>query len=201
MELSPLAREKLAQIGELTEEEKARLKYSEQLDSLMARYFTNDLSPDDLWKQLKEHKEAGREFMLKGAQVKMLDVLSLSSSDADFDRLRRGILAVETLKDEGDYSMLEQDLSRMENLRRQYREERESTYHAMKEKVERQVSLAAQQLARQAAARGAVVDVQGSVEATIKASPGWKAFVSEHESTYHQRLREQVAKVKERLRT
>ena len=61
MELSPLAREKLAQIGELTEEEKAKLKYLEQLDSLMARYFTNDLGSDDLWKQLKEYKEGSRQ--------------------------------------------------------------------------------------------------------------------------------------------
>ena len=57
MELSPLAREKLAKIGDLTTEEKVSLKYSEQLTSLLAEYFTNELSPDDLWKELKKHKD------------------------------------------------------------------------------------------------------------------------------------------------
>ena len=59
MELSPLAREKLARIGELTDEEKARLKHSEQVTSLLAEYFTNEMSPDDLWKELKKYRTKG----------------------------------------------------------------------------------------------------------------------------------------------
>ena len=85
MELSPLAREKLAKIGELTEEEKTRLKFSQQLTSLMAEYFTNELSPDGLWKELKKHKDEGRGFLLKDAQLKILDAMKLSSSDKDID--------------------------------------------------------------------------------------------------------------------
>mgnify|MGYP000411159412 CR=1 FL=1 len=200
MELSPLAREKLARIGELTEEEKSRLKYSEQLTSLLAEYFTNEFSPDDLWKELKEHKDAGRVFILIDAQLKLLEAISLSGSEADFDKVRRGILAIETLKDEGNYTTLEQDLNGIDTLRRQYRDERDRTYRSMQEKVERQVSLAAEQVARQAATRGTVVDVQGSVEATIKASPEWKAFVSRHENTYGQKLKEYLTGLKERLK-
>jgi len=71
MELSPLAREKLAKIGELTEEEKAGLQYSKQLADLLAEYFTNELSPDDLWKELKRHKNEGRGFILKDAQLRI----------------------------------------------------------------------------------------------------------------------------------
>jgi len=200
MELSPLAREKLARIGELTGEEKSRLKYLEQLTSLLAEYFTNEFSLDDLWKELKKHKDAGRVFMLFDAQLKLLEAISLSGSEADFDKVRRGILAIETLKEEGDYTALEQDMNSIDNLRRQYRDERDRTYRSMQEKVERQVSLAAEQVARQATTRGAAVGVQGSVEATIKASLEWKAFVSRHDETCSQKLKEHVARMKERLR-
>ena len=119
MELSPLAKEKLASIGELTDEEKARLKYSEQLTSLLAEYFTNELSPDDLWKELKKLKDEGRGFLLKDAQLKILDVIRLSSSDVDINKLHRGLLAAETLKDDGDYGGLEHELKSIEDLRRQ----------------------------------------------------------------------------------
>jgi len=110
MELSPLAREKLAKIGELTEEEKAGLQYSKQLADLLAEYFTNELSPDDLWKELKRHKNEGRGFILKDAQLRILDAMKLSSSDADIEKLRRGLLAVETIKEDGDYASLEHEL-------------------------------------------------------------------------------------------
>jgi len=199
MELSPLAREKLAKIGDLTEEEKTKLKYSQQLTSLLAEYFTNELKPDDLWKELKRHKDEGRGFMLKDAQFKILESMRLSSSDVDIDRLNRGLLAAESLKDGGDYAGLEHELKSIDELRRQYREERDKAYDRMKVEVERQVRLAAQQLVGQAASKGATIDVQSSVEATTKASPEWKSFISKHESTYNQKFKESIAKVRDKL--
>jgi len=199
MELSPLAREKLAKIGELTEEEKAGLQYSKQLADLLAEYFTNELSPDDLWRELKRHKDEGRGFILKDAQFRILDAMKLSSSDADIEKLRRGLLTVETVKEDGDCTSLEYELKSIEDLRRQYREERDKTYDKIKADVERQVRLAAQQLAGRAAAKGAAIDVQRSVEATAKASPEWKSFVARHENTYSQKFKEHIARVREKL--
>ena len=199
MELSPLAKEKLAKMGELTDQEKARLKYSEQLTSLLAEYFTNELSPDDLWKELKKLKDEGRGFLLKDAQLKILDAIRLSSSDVDINKLHRGLLAAETLKDDGDYGGLEHELKSIEDLRRQYKEERDKAYDKIKADVERQVRLAAQQLAGQAATKGAAIDVQSSVEASAKASPDWKSFISRHDSTYEQRFREHVYGMRKKL--
>lgn len=199
MELSPLAKEKLARIGELTTDEKARLKYSEQLSSLLAEYFTNELSPDDLWNELRKHKDEGRVFLLRDAQIKILDAMRLSSRDVDINKLRRGLLAVETLKDNGDYGGLEHDLKSIEDIRRQYKEERDKAFAKIKTDVERQVRLAAQQLAGHAAAKGAAIDVQSSVEASAKASSEWKSFISRHDSTYEQRFREHINKVREKL--
>jgi len=199
MELSPLAREKLAQIGELTQEEKARLKHSQHLASVLSDYFTAKLTPEDLWKELRTQKEEGREFLLREAQLKLIDAINLSGSERDFDRQRRGILAVETLKSEPNYTALEQSLGSIQNLRRQYKEEKQKAYSAIKGKIEKQVKLTAQQLAAQAKAKGASIDVQGSVEATAKASPEWKSFTSKHESVFSQKLKDHVSKLREML--
>jgi hypothetical protein len=197
VELSPLAREKLAQIGELTEEEKARLRHSQHLASVLGDYFTAKLSPEDLWKELKTQKEEGKEFLLREAQLKLIDAINLSGSERDFDRQCRGILALETLKSESNYTNLEQSLGSIQNLRRQYREEKEKAYRAIKEKVEKQVKLAAQQLAAQAKAKGASIDVQSSVEATMKASPEWQSFISKHENSFSQKLKEHLTRLRE----
>lgn len=201
MELSPLARERLARIGELTEEEKVKMKYASQLADLLARYFTNELNADDLWKELQEHKSAGREFMLRDAQLKLLETISLPSYNTDFDKLCRGILAVEALKDGGDISGLEHELKSVENLRHQYRQEKDKAYDRIKADVEKQVRLAARQLAGQAAAKGAAIDLKGSVEATARASPEWQSFVAKHENTYNQKIKERIAEVRKRLST
>ena len=199
MELSPLAREKLAQIGELTQEEKVRLKYSQHLASVLSDYFTAKLSPEDLWQELRKQKEEGREFLLREAQLKLIDAVNLSGSERDFDRQRRGILAVETLKSESNYTALEQSLNSIQNLRRKYGEESAKTFREIKGKIEKQVRLAAQQLAAQTGARGASIDVQGSVEATAKASPEWKSFISKHESSFSQKLKDQLAALREMI--
>jgi hypothetical protein len=197
MELSPLAREKLAQIGELTQEEKVRLRHSQHLASVLSDYFTAKLSPEDLWKELRAQKEEGREFLLREAQLKLIDAINLSGAERDFDRQCRGLLAVETLKSESNYTNLEQSLGSIQNLRRQYREEKQKAYSAIKGKIEKQVKLVAQQLAAQAKAKGASIDVQTSVEATAKASPEWKSFISKHESSFGQKLKDQLARLQE----
>ncbi|RLC62043.1 MAG: hypothetical protein DRI01_07520 [Chloroflexi bacterium] len=197
MEFSPLAREKLTRIGELTQEEKVRLKYSQHLASVLSDYFTAKMSPEGLWKELKIQKEEGREFLLREAQLRLIDAINLSGSERDFERQRRGILAVETLKSESSYTNLEQSLDTIQNLLRQYREEKQEAYSTIKRKIEKQVKLAAQQLATQAEAKGASIDIQTSVEATAKASPEWKSFILQHENSFNQKLKDQLTRLRQ----
>jgi uncharacterized protein YjaZ len=171
------------------------MKYSEQLTSWLADYFTGELGIEELWRELKQQKEEGREFMIREAQLKLIDAIKLMSSQADFAKIRSGILTLETLKNEGNYTTLEAELNSIESLCQQYQEERERAFNAIKEDIEKQVKQAAQQLALQTG-KGVAVDVQGSVEANARTSPEWKSFVSRHDSTYGERLRESL----ERLR-
>jgi len=55
MELSPLAKQRLAEIGELSDEEREKLRQSRELSSLLSFYFTGKLSVASPWTKLKEY--------------------------------------------------------------------------------------------------------------------------------------------------
>ena len=95
MELSPLAREKLAKIGDLSPQEKKKLKLSEDLTALLADYFSDYIDTDGLCARLKEFKENGNKSMTKETQLRLLHALSLGSNNIDFKRCYQGILGCE----------------------------------------------------------------------------------------------------------
>ena len=195
MELSPLARERLARIGALSPEEKERMRRSSELDSLLSQYFKGDVSSDDLWIELKSLKEQCSESIVKEAQGKLADTLRLQMSQEDFEQRRSAVLALETIKSEGKYSSLELVLNSIGALRQKYTQIKEQTYNQLKVDLEKQL----QAVARQALKQGVKIDIETSLNANIKNSPQWKEFISEHERTagemfnsYVNRLRELI---------
>ena len=201
MELSPRARERLERIGELSQEEKDRLKDSEELTQLLSDYFTDKLSPEDLWMTLKGYKDEGKESMIREAQLSLANALALESSDLDFERYRNGILAVETLKGQGQYLDLERNLNSIQSLRHQYREEKGRAFKALKANIEKQIEMAARQMAQQTGNKQLAVDIQGSAEATVRNSHQWKDFVSRHEREYSWEFKNRLAKLSTILQT
>ena len=73
-DLPPLARERLAKIGELTPEEKEKMVDSEKVDSLLSEFYLGQIDSDSLWKKLKEE---GKPSLLREAQMRLIDSLSL----------------------------------------------------------------------------------------------------------------------------
>lgn len=195
-ELSPRARERLARIGELSQEEKDRLKHSEELTRLLSDYFTGKLGPEALWMSLKEYKHQGKESVIKEAQLSLINALSLESSEPDFERCREGILAVETLKGAGQYLDLELNLNSLHRLRQQYREEKGRAFNAIKADIERQVEMAAQQIAQQMGNKALPVDVQASAEASVRNNAQWKDFSFRHEARYQFAFKERLAQLR-----
>ena len=49
--LSPLARERLAKIGELTAEEREKIADTEKVDSLLSEFYLDQIDSDNLWKK------------------------------------------------------------------------------------------------------------------------------------------------------
>ena len=197
MELSPLARERLAKIGAVSPEEKERIRRSGELESALSQYFKGELSSEDLWKRLKALKEQTGEPITTEAQSKLVDTLRLQMSQEDFDQRRQAILAIETMKPEGEYSSLELVLNSVETLRQKYTQSKEQTYQQLKGAVESQL----QAVARQAMRQGMKIDMENSVDANVKNSPQWKQFISKHDSASEEMFKGYIAKLRETIWT
>src|SRR4030042_5984491 len=133
-DLSPIARERLAKIGELTREEKDRMVDSEKVNSLLSEFYQGQIDPESLWKRLREE---GKPSLLREAQVSLVDSIGFGSTPAELQRKREGILAIETLKKEQNTSVIELNLKRMEELQKKNRTERKQANDGIRAEVER----------------------------------------------------------------
>jgi len=187
--LPPIVRQRLATIGELSPEEKENMVASERVDSLLSEFHEGRIDPEGLWKRLKEERKPS---ILKQAQMKLVDSLSLGSTPAETKRKRDGILAIETLKKEQNTSVLELDLDLVEDLQERYRAEAEQTYNSLRAEVEKDPRLRI----RQAPQGQNTMMIQLTPDEATKELPEWRDFLSHHEKQYNEGL----AKVAGRLR-
>jgi hypothetical protein len=187
-DLSPIARERLARIGELTQEEKERMIDSEKVNSLLSEFYQGQINPESFWKRLKEE---GKPSLLKEAQARLVDSLSFGIPPAELQRKREGILAIETLKEEQNTSVIELNLNRMEELQKRYRAEIDQAYNGIRAEVEKNPRLRMKQV--QQGQNTAVVQL--TVDEAIKQLPQWQDFLSNQEKRYSQ----EFAGAKEKL--
>jgi hypothetical protein len=192
-DLSPIARERLAKIGKPTREEKEKMLDSAKVTSLLSEFYQGQIEPESLWKRLKEE---GKPSLLREAQVRLVDSLSFGIPPAELQRKREGILAIETLKEEQNTSVIELNLNRMEELQKRYRAEIEQAYHGMRAEVERNPRLRVKQVQQ---GQNTVV-VQLTVDEAIKQLPQWQDFLSNQEKRYSQEFTSTMEKLKRELK-
>ncbi len=180
--LPPIVRERLAKAGDLTSEEKERMKDSERLDSLLSEFYTEALTSEGLWAALKEYRDHGKGRLLKEVQLKLIDSLSFSSGPAEIQKRKEGILAVETLKEHQNTPVLEAGLNSIEQLQRRYGEEVQRAYNELRAQVERDPRLRMEQVKQ----GQNTAMVQLSVDEAVKRNPQWQEFLSQHEKRYGQ---------------
>jgi hypothetical protein len=192
-ELPPIARERLARIGELSQEEKDKMADSERVNSLLSKFYQGQIDPESLWKRLKEK---GRPSILREAQVRLIDSLSFGSTPAELQRRREGILAIETLKEEQNTSIVELNLNLIEDLQKRYGAEVEQAYNSIRAEVERNPQLRVKQIQQ----GQSTMVVQLSVDEAIKQLPQWKDFLSNQERRYSQEFDEVMDKLKRELK-
>jgi len=178
-DLSPIARERLSRLGELTQEERERMVDSEKVTSLLSEFYQGQIDPESLWKRLKEE---GKPSLLKEAQVKLVDSLSFGVPPAELQRKREGILAIETLKEEQNTSVIEFNLNRLEELQKTYRTETDRAYNGIRAEVEKDPRLRMKQVQQ---GQNTMV-VQLTVDEAIKQLPQWQDFLSEQVKRYSQ---------------
>jgi len=179
-DLPPRIRERLAQIGDLTSEEKQRMKDLEQVDGLVSDYFKGELSGDDFWQKLNEYKKRGSVDVLAAAQIKLIETLRLGSNGEELAKRREGVLAIESLKDEQNMPLFEQGFDAIVGLQRQYSQEKDQVYNSLKAQVEQDPKLRMQQIQQ----GGQTMMMQLSVEDAIKMNPQYKNFLTQHEAKY-----------------
>jgi hypothetical protein len=192
-DLPPIARERLTRIGELTPEEKEKMIDSEKVNSLLSEFYQGQLAPESLWKRLKEE---GKPSLLKEAQMRLIDSLSFGSTPAELQRKRDGILAIETLREEQNTSIVELNLNLMEDLQKKYGAEIEQAYNSIRTEVERNPQLRVKQVQQ---GQNTMV-VQLSVDEAIKQLPQWQGFLSDQEKIYSQEFAKVTEKLKRELR-
>jgi len=192
-DLPPIARERLARIGELTQEEKEKMIDSEKVNSLLSEFYQGQIDPESLWKRLKEE---GKPSLLREAQVRLIDSLSFESTPAELQRKRDGILAIETLKEEQNTSVVELNLNLIEDLQKRYKAEIEQAYNGIRAEVERNPQLRVKQVQQ---GQNTMV-VQLSVDEAIKQLPQWRDFLSNQGKRYNQEFAKVMEKLKRELR-
>jgi hypothetical protein len=188
-ELSPIARQRLAKIGDLTQEEKQKMIDSEKVDSILSGFYQGQIDPESLWMRLKEE---GKPSLLREAQVRLVDSLSFGITPAELRRKRDAILAIESLKKEQNTSAIELNLRRIEDLQKRHGAEIEQAYNGIRAEVERNPRLRVKQVQQ---GQNAMV-VQLTVDEAIKQLPQWRDFLSNQEKRYGQ----EFGRVIERLR-
>jgi hypothetical protein len=194
MELSPLAREKLARAGELSETEKKKMKLANELTGIMADFFTRKLDNEGLWTKMKQYQESGNENVLNETQTRLAHTLSVGGNDRDFTRYSDAILSLETLKSDSNYAAIESSINVIKELRNRYQREKDEAFIDIKSKMGPQLRIAAQQMAAQPGKRPAI-DIEGSIEASVKASPQWRDFIIKYESDFSQKFESMVTKL------
>jgi hypothetical protein len=192
-DLSPIARERLAKIGELTPEEKEKMIDSEKVNSILSEFHQGQIDPENLWKRLKEE---GKPSLLKEAQVRLVDSLSFGSTPIELQRKRDGILAIETLKKEQNTSIIELNLNRIEDLQKKYSTEIEQAYNGIRAEVERNPRLRVKQVQQ---GQNAMV-IQLTVDEAIKQLSQWQDFLSDQGKRYSQEFARIIEKLKRELK-
>jgi predicted transcriptional regulator len=195
MELSPLARERLAKAGELSSAEKEKLKYEEEMTSILSEFFTGKMDTEGLWTRMKAYMDEGKEDMVKEMQLRLVYTLSLGGSDADFKNYSSGVLSLETLKSPNRYPEIEAVIKTIEMTRQQYESEKTKMFNNMKNGISDQVKRAAEQAVRQSRRPGATVDMESSIEASVRNSQQWRQFVVRFEKEYDKRFEAMISKL------
>src|SRR4030066_1019118 len=126
------AMEKIAEMGDLTPEEKEKIKDQEKAKSILAEFYKGQLYRNGLWQKLRGSKPS----LLKEAQQHLMNSFGLGSTPEEFQQRKDGILAIETLKEKQNVSAIEHTLNSIKVLQKEFREGKERAAGELREAIE-----------------------------------------------------------------
>ncbi len=187
-----LAMEKLDQIEDLSREEKEEIETKKKLYPVMADFYGNKISGEDLWKKLKKEPRA----MVVEAQRNIIDSIRFGIAESESKRRKDAILALETLKTDNKSSFIDQSLSYLENLQKKSLQEKESAFNSLKDSLENNPEA----LYKEIKQNGRKMMVQLSIEDAISQNPQWQKFLSDHQERYGQEFIRVIDELKSEIK-
>lgn len=194
--LPPRLRERLAEAGELTPEERQKMKAAEEVNAILGDFYKGDIDSEGLWKRLKPLQEQGRAALLKDAQLRLVESLTMNSPAPELAKRRSAIVAIETLKTPPNTAALEQAIGAIDSLQARYKKEMQQGYDYLKAEVERNPQLRMKQVKQ----GDQMMVVQLTVDEAIKVRPEWKDFLADHDARFGQEFGKVIERIKKQVR-
>ena len=128
-----IAMEKANKISqETSEEEEKKLDIRNELKPILAEYYRDELDPEGLWQELEDYEDDH----LVEAQKMIVGSLGLRTSDEEYRKRKKALLAIESLKSSKNTSGIERTLGKIRKLQERYKNEREKLENQLKRETE-----------------------------------------------------------------
>ena len=170
-----IALEKADKIGVLSQEEKDMMKDEGKITEILREFFLGKIDANVLWQRFRGSKPA----LLRTAQLNLIDTLSVNSLPEDLQSKKKGILAIETLKEQPNTVVIESSLQALEVLKKEYEEMIAQTTEDLRKHIEGNPQLRMKQVRTP---DGRTMQVAVSVEEAVKAK--LEEYMSQNEEQY-----------------
>jgi len=186
-----IAMEKLSQIEDLSEEEKENIKIKKEISPLMADFYSDKISTEDLLKKLKSASPS----ILTEVQLSVVESISYGNTEQEIKKRKDTAIAIEKLKKKNKSAFIDQSLSYLANLKKKAQHEREEVYNKFKNMAESNP----ESLYKEIDQGGRKMVIQLGIEEAINQNPQWQKFISESENQYEQEFRRVLDKLKSEI--
>ncbi|MDD4363012.1 MAG: hypothetical protein PHD33_02230 [Atribacterota bacterium] len=128
-----IALEKSKKIDRLNPQEMAEIKQNKKIDSILAKYYKDQIDSDELWNNLKGISD---KYLIK-AQNNFLQSLTFQSNVYDIEKRKKGILAIENLKKTSKLTEIEDSFHKLSGINQELENKKEQLIKDVKEEFER----------------------------------------------------------------
>jgi hypothetical protein len=178
-----IAMEKVAEMGEVTEEERLRWKYVPEGEKLAARYMKQDLN---LGAELGKYKEAVIGYVKEGASDILLRNIELPASDLARKNNKKAMEGIKTLKK--DKNAVENAFSKIRNIFNHYAEQGEPQRRQAYEQLKAEFGARVQEALKQQL--GTTTNMKIDIEKQPQFQEEWRRVKLQFDTQYRTLLNE-----------
>jgi len=178
-----IAMEKVAEMGEVTEEERLRWKYVPEGEKLAAKYMNKDLN---LAAELDKYDKAVIGYIKAGASDILLRNIDLPASDLALKNSKKAMEGIKTLKK--DKVAVENVFSKIRNIFSHYNEQGEPQRRQAYEQLKAEFGAKVQEALKQQL--GTVANMKIDIENQPQFQEEWRRIQSQFDAQYRTLLNE-----------